>query len=41
MSFLKLSYETVSNILFFILGGITTIGAIVLIAFNRPQGKKK
>lgn len=41
MSFLKLSYETVSNILFFILGGITTISAIALIAFNQPKGGKK
>lgn len=41
MSFLKLSYEAVTNILFFILGGITAIGAITLIAFNKPKGKKK
>lgn len=41
MSFLKLSYEAVSNILFFILGGISAISAITLIAFNRPKGKNK
>lgn len=41
MSFLKLSYEAMSNILFFILGGITAIGAITLIAFNQPKGGKK
>lgn len=41
MSFLKLSYETVTNILFFILGAITAIGAITLIAFNQPKGGKK
>ena len=41
MSFLKLSYETISNILFFILGAIGGICFISAIALTKTKGGKK
>lgn len=41
MSFLKLSYETISNILFFILGAIGGVCLIGTIALTQSKGGKK